>query len=71
MRSSRLVKRDDARAAETEVVLEANTCATDLAPIGAAAQLVRQLEALREAGRAERVDFDSKPPEGFVTTLPP
>src|SRR5688572_22328743 len=45
----------DARAAETEVVLERNLRAFDLALFGGAAQLPHELGALREAGRAERM----------------
>ena len=43
------VKRDDASAAESEIVLQPDSCAIDLALLRGAAQLLRQLETLREA----------------------
>jgi len=46
---------DDAGAAEAEVVLERDLGALDLASLGLAAQVLHELGALREAGRAERV----------------
>ena len=49
------VHRDDARAAEAEVVLQRHLRVLHLALVRGAAQLPHQLGALREAGRAERV----------------
>src|SRR3954447_22653773 len=51
----RLVHRDHGRAAEPDVVLERDLRAVDLAVVGLAAQLPRELGALREAGGPERV----------------
>ena len=51
----RAVQRDHAGAAEAEVVLQREPRAVDLARFGRAAQLMRQLVALREAGGAQRM----------------
>jgi hypothetical protein len=53
--SGAFVKGDDAGAAETEIVLQSTAGAIDLRGVGGAAQLARQLVALRKAGGAERV----------------
>ena len=68
--SGRPIKRDHTRSAEAEVVLQADASAMHLSLLGAAAQLVRQFEALREAGGAERVALRQQA-AGLVTTLPP
>ena len=67
--SSRLVHRHDAGAAEAQVVLQRDLRALDLALLGCAAQLVRQLVALREAGGA-RADGPSRAgrPTGWSPT---
>ena len=49
------VQRHDAGAAEAEIVLQRESRAVDLACLGRAAQLLRQLVALRQAGGAERM----------------
>jgi formate C-acetyltransferase len=49
------------RAAQPDVVLEADLRPFDLALVRVAAQLPRQLRALREAGRAERVALGDRP----------
>jgi len=53
--SGAFVEGDDAGAAETEIVLQSTAGAVDLRGFGGAAQLARQLVALRKAGGAERV----------------
>src|SRR6185295_16140458 len=58
--SFRLVERDDAGAAEPEVVLQADPRAVDLALARGAAQLLRELEALREPGRPQRMSLRQK-----------
>ena len=77
-RSRGPVQRDDAGAAEPEVVLQADARAVDLAPVGRAAQLLRQLEALREPGRAQRMPLgqqaarrigDESPAVGVVAVV--
>src|SRR5215468_235447 len=49
------VHRDDARAAEAEVVLQRDLRAVDLTRFRLATQVPDELGALREAGRAERM----------------
>src|SRR3989442_5591422 len=49
------VQRHHAGAAETQVVLQRQPRAFDLALVGLAAQLLDQLGALRQAGRAQRM----------------
>ncbi len=46
-------------------MLQADPRTLDLRRCRRAAQLQRQLIALRKAGRAERMAFDSRPPEGI------
>src|SRR3546814_16452546 len=55
---------DDAGAAEAEIMLERMAGAFDLAPVGAAAQLMRAFEALRETRRAERMALGKQPARG-------
>src|SRR5256885_1960671 len=55
--SDRLVERDDAGAAQTQVVLQREARAFDLALSGLAAHLPHEFSALRQAGRAERMAF--------------
>src|SRR3546814_10757635 len=52
---------DDAGAAEAQIMLERMAGAFDLAPVGAAAQLMREFEALRETRRAERMALGKQP----------
>jgi len=52
-----LVYRADHRAADSEIVLESQTRSLDLATLCGAAQLLGQLVALGEAGRAKRMTF--------------
>jgi hypothetical protein len=56
-----LVERNDASAAETEIVLQAPSGAFDLGCSGAAAQLPRQFVALCQPGCAERMPFRQQP----------
>ena len=68
----RAVGGDDRRAAETDVVLQREPGAVDLAGVGRAAQLPGELGALGEAGRAERVALgDAARRTGSTTQLPP
>src|SRR6185436_2502927 len=53
--SGAFVEGNDAGAAEAEIVLQPKAGAADLGRLGRAAQLSRQLVALREAGGAERM----------------
>src|SRR5664279_1433180 len=53
--SGAFVQRHDAGAAEAEIMLQRQSRAVDLGCRGGAAQLTRQLIALREPGRAERM----------------
>src|SRR5689334_6015740 len=53
--SGALVERHDAGAAEPEIVLQTDPRAFDLCRCRGTAKLPRQLVALREAGRAERM----------------
>src|SRR3546814_10949231 len=55
------VERDDARAAETKIVLQGEERALDLPRVGGAAELVGQFIALRQPGRAERVALGEQP----------
>src|SRR3546814_8237564 len=55
------VERDDARAAETKIVLQGEERALDLPRVGGAAELVSQFIALRQPGRAERVALGEQP----------
>src|SRR3954466_11556723 len=57
----RLVDRDHRRAAQPDVVLQRALGVVDLALVGLAAQLPRQLAALREAGRSERMALGDQP----------
>jgi alpha/beta superfamily hydrolase len=52
---------DHGRAAQADVVLEADLGALDLTLVGIAAQLPRQLAALRQPGRSERVALGDEP----------
>src|SRR5579875_2152828 len=59
-----LIGGDDGGAAEPDVVLERRVDPRDLAAAGVATQLPRELGALREAGRAERVALRDEPAGG-------
>lgn len=54
-RSAALVQGHHTGTADAEVVLECQTCALDLTPIGAAAQLLHQFVALCQAGGSQRM----------------
>jgi hypothetical protein len=69
-RSVAAIHRDDAGAAEAEVVLEGDLGALDLASLGLAAQVPDELGALCEAGGAEGVPLGEEAARGG-TNLPP
>src|SRR3546814_18265522 len=62
---------DDAGAAEAQIMLERMAGAFDLAPVGAAAQLMRAFEALSETRRAERMAPGKQPARGVGDHLAP
>src|SRR5690242_18207568 len=59
------VERDDAGAAEAEIGLEAEPRPLHLPRIGSAPQLVGQLVALRQPGRAEWMALGQQPARGI------
>jgi hypothetical protein len=65
------VRRHDRRAAEADVVLKRRLNPVDLALVRPPANLPRELRALREAGGAERVVLEIRPPDGLTTQPPP
>src|SRR3954466_3860318 len=58
--SGAFVEGDDTGAAEAEIVLQGEPCAVDLPCLRRAAQLMRQLVALRQTGGAERMALGEK-----------
>ena len=68
-RSIGAVERDDARPAESQIVLQGNARPVDLAGPGHAAQLPGELRALGETGRADRMALGNQAAGGVDDPL--